>query len=64
MFVSKMMKMQRLLREDHEKIVQLKGMAPDNKIPMGILLDKSKYRSAQDKFKTARQADITNERIP
>ncbi len=71
------MKMQRILREDHEKIVKLKGMTPDNKIPMGLLLDKSKFHSgkthlysssntflAQDKFKRAREADGVNERIP
>jgi len=32
-FVSKMMKMQKVLREENEKIVKLKGMTPDNKLP-------------------------------
>jgi len=27
------MKMQKVLREENEKIVKLKGMTPDNKIP-------------------------------
>lgn len=33
-----MIKMQRLLREQNESIVQLKGACPDNKLPPGILL--------------------------
>lgn len=37
-FVSRMMKMQRLLREQNESIVQLKGACPDNKLPPGLLL--------------------------
>jgi hypothetical protein len=37
-FVSQMMKMQRVLREQNENIVQLKGACPDNKLPPGLLL--------------------------
>jgi len=39
------MKCQKVLREDHENIIKLKGMTPDNKIPMGLLLDKALYSS-------------------
>jgi hypothetical protein len=30
-----------MCREENELIVQLKGMAPDNKIPKGLLLEGS-----------------------
>lgn len=36
-FVSKMMKMQKLLRMENESIMQLKGMCPDRRIPKGLL---------------------------
>ena len=44
-FVSKVMKMQTTLRQEHEQIVKLKGMTPDNKIPMSLLLDRKKFLS-------------------
>ena len=31
------MKMQKILRQENENIVQLKGACPDNKIPRGLL---------------------------
>ncbi|EGR29243.1 ser thr protein phosphatase family protein, putative [Ichthyophthirius multifiliis] len=40
-FVSKMMKMQKILRQESETIVKLKGQCPDNKIPKGLLSDTS-----------------------
>ena len=36
--VSKMLKMFRVLREENELIVQLRGFRPDEKLPRGILL--------------------------
>lgn len=37
-FISRMMKMQKTLREQNEEIVQLKGACPDHRIPKGLLL--------------------------
>ena len=34
-----MVKLQKVLRENNEQIVQLKGMCPDNKIPKGLLME-------------------------
>ena len=36
-FISAMIHMQKTLREQHENIVKLKGMCPDNRIPKGLL---------------------------
>jgi len=33
------------MRIHHESIVKLKGMTPDNKIPIGLLLDKNKFNT-------------------
>eukprot|EP01015_Nassula_variabilis_P026016 TRINITY_DN514_c0_g1_i8.p1 TRINITY_DN514_c0_g1~~TRINITY_DN514_c0_g1_i8.p1 ORF type:complete len:262 (+),score=36.54 TRINITY_DN514_c0_g1_i8:56-841(+) len=40
-FLSKMAIMNKVLREQSEEIMKLKGMAPDNKIPKGLLLEGS-----------------------
>jgi serine/threonine-protein phosphatase 2B catalytic subunit len=37
LFVGKMARMQKNLREENEALVRLRGLAPDNKIPRGIL---------------------------
>ena len=63
------MKMQKVLREENEKIVQLKGMTPDNKLPRDLLqrIQSGKNghpNSPQDKFVLARQADKKNEKRP
>lgn len=36
-FVTKMMKMFKVLREEHENIIKLKGLCPDERIPRGVL---------------------------
>jgi len=36
-FISKMMKLQKVLREESETIMKLKGQCPDNRIPAGLL---------------------------
>lgn len=38
MFLAELSKMHRTLREEHEAIIKLKGMCPDNKIPKGVLM--------------------------
>ena len=55
--------MQKVLRLENEKIVKLKGMTPDNKLPSDLLLNKG-LDSAMDKFQAARKADKKNEKRP
>lgn len=63
--VSRMMRMFTTLRQEHETIMMLKGMCPDNKIPRGLLLEgRGALMIAVDKFKQARLLDINNERRP
>mmetsp|Transcript_29133 Transcript_29133/g.28849 ORF Transcript_29133/g.28849 Transcript_29133/m.28849 type:complete len:412 (+) Transcript_29133:180-1415(+) len=63
--VSRMMRMFKTLREEHEAIVLLKGMCPDNKIPRGLLLEgRTALMVAVDRFRHARMLDIDNERRP
>jgi serine/threonine-protein phosphatase 2B catalytic subunit len=38
-FMSQMMRAYKTLREDHELIVQLKGLCPGNRIPHGLLME-------------------------
>ena len=35
--MGKMMKLNKVLREESDNVVKLKGMCPDNKIPKGLL---------------------------
>ena len=37
--MSKMMKMFKTLREENESVVKLKGICPDGKVPMGLLIE-------------------------
>ncbi len=64
-----MMKMFKTLREENMSIVQLKGICPDGRVPMGLLLegrdalqneliDKSKF------FTNAKKLDSVNEGMP
>lgn len=63
--VGKMALMFKNLRENHEKVVQLKGLAPDNKIPIGLLMSGAEEMdSAIDRFSNARNADSINEKRP
>ena len=55
--------MQKVLRQENEKIVQLKGMTPDNRLPRDLLFN-TKINSPQDKYQAARNADIKNEMRP
>lgn len=64
-FVGKMALMMKTLREERETIVKLKGLAPDNKIPMGLLTQgHDAMASVLDKFSNARNADLKNEKRP
>ena len=64
-FVGKMAKMMRTLREERETVVKLKGLAPDNKIPMGLLTaGHDALETEVSKFEKARSADLANEKRP
>lgn len=63
--ISRMMKMFKTLRNDNELIVQLKGLCPDNKIPIGILMQgKEAIEGVIDSFSLAEKYDRINERRP
>jgi hypothetical protein len=59
-FVSKMLKMQKLLREENENILMIKAMN-NNKLPQGILLE---GKEALDAFTDAKKRDSENEMRP
>jgi serine/threonine-protein phosphatase 2B catalytic subunit len=65
LFVSRMMRMFKTLREESETVVQLKGMCPDNKIPRGLLqLGGEAMKDQVEVFDNAKQADKINEKMP
>lgn len=59
-FVSKMLKMQKVLREQNETIIKIKNKN-NNKLPKGLLMEGPK---ALDAFSDARKNDLKNERRP
>jgi len=59
-FVSKMLKMQKLLREENENILMIKAMN-NNKLPQGILLE---GKEALEAFTEAKKRDSENEMRP
>jgi len=61
-FVSKMMKMNKTLREQNETIV--KSVVSDTKIPSGLLSQKGTIKDPSGAFSQARKADIANEMRP
>lgn len=64
-FVSKMMKMNKTLREQNETIVKIKTIAPDNKIPVGLLSQGGgALNNILTTFNSAREADLLNEKRP
>lgn len=67
--MSKMMKMFKTLREENESVVQLKGICPDGKVPLGLLLEGKKALEAElvdrkDFFTKAKILDSMNEAMP
>ena len=64
-FVSKMMKFNKTIRENSEEIMQLKGLCPDKKIPRGILTQgKTGIDNAIETFEKVKIADKINEMRP
>lgn len=67
--MSKMMKMFKVLREENESVVQLKGICPDGKVPKGLLLEGKKAIENElvDRskvFSNAKKLDSVNEAMP
>jgi serine/threonine-protein phosphatase 2B catalytic subunit len=67
--MSKMMKMFKTLREENESVMQLKGICPDGKVPIGLLLEGKKALESQivDRsklFTNAKKLDSMNEGMP
>lgn len=63
--VSRMIKMFKVLREDKEIILQLKGLCPDNKVPKGLLSQgRDALTGAVESFGRAKEMDIINEKRP
>ena len=59
-FISRMLKMQKILREENENIIKIKAMN-NNKLPQGILLE---GKDALDAFTSFKKTDQKNEMRP
>lgn len=60
-----MMKMFNTLRQENELVVQLKGLCPGHKIPMGLLMaGKESMKDALNSFERAKKMDLMNEKRP
>lgn len=59
-FMSKVLKMQRVLREERENVLKIKALN-NNKLPQGILLD---GKGSLDEFTEFKKIDSKNERRP
>eukprot|EP00828_Plagiopyla_frontata_P019674 TRINITY_DN2514_c0_g1_i3.p3 TRINITY_DN2514_c0_g1~~TRINITY_DN2514_c0_g1_i3.p3 ORF type:complete len:150 (+),score=34.49 TRINITY_DN2514_c0_g1_i3:725-1174(+) len=63
-FLSKMMQLQKTLRENNEKIVQLKQQSPDGKLKVGLLQSGKQGIQSELDFEKIKEADQINERRP
>jgi serine/threonine-protein phosphatase 2B catalytic subunit len=60
--IARMRLMMRTLREEHETIMQLKALAPGNRIPQGLILEGPQaLKKALGDFERAKDADAANE---
>jgi len=68
MSASKMIKLFKILREESENIFKLKGLCPDSKIPIGILIQGSQAikneLEAKLAFEKMKSLDQVNEGYP
>jgi len=63
--VTKILRMYKTLRQEHESIVQLKQLTPNHKIPLGLLASGAdKIKEVLLSFETAKKADMVNEVRP
>lgn len=55
----------KVLKDEGEMLVKIKGMAPDGKIPRGLLLEgRPAIRDTFKEFSNAKSLDKVNEKIP
>lgn len=60
-----MHKMFNVLKEENETLLKIKNMAPDGKIPRGLLLEgRPAIKNTYREFKNAQKLDKPNEKIP
>lgn len=63
--VARMQKMFSTLKNESEMLLKIKSMAPDGKIPRGLLLEgRPAIKDALREFTRAKELDKTNERRP
>lgn len=62
---ARMQRMFTTLKDESESILKLKGMAPDGKIPRGVLLEgRPAIKDALKEFNRAKEVDKMNEKRP
>jgi len=63
--VSRLLNALSVLRSEHEQVVKLKSLLPNNKLPQWVLLGgHSEIQNAISSFESAKKADIINEKRP
>ena len=63
--VTKLLRMYRILRTEHDNIMQLKQLIPNHKIPSGLLSQgQEAIMAAVQSFDTVKAADLENEKRP
>ncbi len=63
--VARMHKIFKTLKEENEVLLQIKGMAPDGKIPRGLLLEgRPAIRDTFKEYAQAKTLDSVNEKFP
>ncbi len=60
-----MIKLFKVLRQENEDILKLKGMCPDNKLPKGVLMEgHAAIKDAIQQFGDMKKMDQLNEKRP
>ena len=55
----------KVLRQENEDILKLKGLCSDNKLPKGLLMQGSgAIKDALQQFSSAKEQDMQNEKRP
>ncbi|KAK4516822.1 Mitochondrial distribution and morphology protein 31, mitochondrial precursor [Mucor velutinosus] len=63
--IGKISRVYSVLRENSERITELKSLSPSGKLPLGTLaLGAEGIKSAITSFEEAKRADLENERLP
>lgn len=63
--VARMHKIFNTLKEEAELLIKIKGMAPDGKIPRGLLLGgRPAIKDTFREYSQAKKLDLVNEKLP